>query len=371
MKYDVRILAKTALIFFGLLFLVCVWLGRREQQKGVPEGDRISCRDVEILLNALDVPMPDGITVNDTELYLTYEQYLMIYRQIGGDKMNLPDYADRYEPDFYLLKSDWYEAYRIMLAYMDSDSSVWETTVFLLKIDEETKEAFTENGALSITYSYQSPEFEENVLRQMRVYVESDQLLTVAETLSGEHELKNVWVTESADGILECFYHQTDFQAETNQDVNREQVADLIFRDGKVIKSREKSEKVHGKLLRVSDEEIEIEDYGIYPVAEGMEIYKLYGSMETLRRADLKIGYADTDYVIDNGKVCACLVSEKAAADRIRVLLKNTGSNSNYYDTVELVIDGEIVRIKADDLDIGERRSYRCDALTDRVILNI
>ena len=371
MKYDVRILTKTALIFFGLLFLVCVWLGRRGQQKEVPEGDRISCRDVEILLNALDVPVPDGITVNDAEQYLTYEQYIAIYRQIGGDKMNLPDYADRYEPDFYLIKSDWYEAYRIMLAYMDSDSSVWETTVFLLKIDEETKEAFTENGALSITYSYQSPEFEENVLRQVKVYVEGDKLLTVAETLSGEHELKNVWVTESADGILECFYHQTDFRVETNQAVNREHVADLIFRDGRVIKSREKSEKVHGKLLRVSDEEIEIEDCGIYSIAEGMEIYKLYGNTETLRRTDLKIGYADTDYVIDNGKVCACLVSEKEAADRIRVLLRNTGNNSNYYDAVELVVDGEILHVKADDLDIGERRSYRCRALTDKVILNV
>lgn len=79
---------------------------------------------------------------------------------------------------------------------------------------------------------------------------------------------------------------------------------------------KEKDEKIHGKLLWVSKEELEIEGCGIYPIAEGMEVYKLYGSLETLGRTDLKIGYADTDYVIDKGKVCACLVSEKEAATK-------------------------------------------------------
>lgn len=371
MKYDARILAKMALIFFGLLFLVCIWLGRRERIKEVPEGDRISCRDVEILLGALDVPIPDGIMASDTQSYLTYGQYIAIYREINGEAMNLPDYAERYESDFPMLKNDWYDAYRIMLAYLDSESSVWETTIFLLKIDEEKKDAYTENSALSSVYHYQSSEFEESVLRELRVYVKGEQLLTVVETLSGEHELENVWVTEAAENTLECFYHQVSFRVGTNQPAEREQVVDLTFRNGRVIESKEKKAKIHGKLMWVSDKEMEIEDFGIYPISEGMEIYKLYGNLETLRRTDLKIGYSDTDYVIDNGQICACLVSEKEAADRIRVLLKNTANNSNYYDAVELIVDGVTVRVEADDLDMGERRSYRCAALTDRVILNI
>lgn len=371
MKHDVKLLAKLALIFFGLLFLVCVWLGRRERMKEEPVGDKISCRDVEILLEALDVSVPDTMAVNDTEQYLTYGQYIEICREIGTDSMGLPDYDDRYETDFYLLKTDWYEAYRIMLAYLDPESSVWETTIFLLKVDEETGEAYTENGAMSTAYTYQSTEFEDNVLREMTVYVKGEQLLTVIRANPGEHVLKNVWVTEAMDGVLECFYHQTTFLTEADRIVERESIADLVFRDGRAVESMEKSEKIHGKLLWVSEEELEIEGEGVYPIAEGMEVYKLYGRLETLRRADLKIGYEDTDYVVEHGKICACLVSEKEAADRIRVLLKNTASNSNYHDAVELIVDGETVRIEAEDLDVGERRSYRCAALTDRVILNM
>lgn len=369
-KYSAGLIAKMALIFFGLLFLVCVWLGRRERIKEETDGEKISCRDVEILLEALDIAIPDGTIAKDEESYLTYGQYIAICDEIGGKAMNLPDYADRYEPDFKMLKSDWYEAYQIMLAYLDTESSVWETTVFPLKVDVETKELYTENGALLSPYSYQSSDFEENMFRELRVYVKGKQLLTVVEVIPGEHKLENVWVTESADGVLDCFFRQTAFRAKTNQDVQRECIADLTFLDGSIVETREKNDKIHGKLLRVSNDEIEIEGNGTFPVAEEMEVYKLYGSLETLGRTDLKIGYEDTDYVVDNGEICACLVSEKEAADRIRVLLKNTAKNSNYYDAVELVVDGETVHIETDDLKTGERRIYKSAALTDKITVN-
>lgn len=356
-----------ALIFFGLLFLVCVWLGRREKVREAPEGDKIRCRDVGILMDALNVSVSDFSLPDDGESYLTYAQYIAICRELSGDEMNLPDYADRYESDFLMLKEDWYKAYRIMLAYLDREASVWETTVFLLRIDAGDKKAYTENGALSTAYNYRSPEFEENVLRNLKVYVQGNSLLTVVEELQQEYELKNVWVTENADGMLECFYHQTLFYTQTDRNIERECIVDLTFSYGKLIKAKEKDEKVHGKLLRISEEELEIEGCGIYPLGEGMEVYKLYGSLETLSAADLRIGYADTDYVIDRGKVCACLVSEQEAADMIRVLLKNTANNSNYYDAVELTVDGEHIRIEANDLQAGERRSYRCAALTDKI----
>lgn len=371
MKYDAKIIAKAALIFFGLLFLICVWLGRKEHIKEAPQGENITCRDVEILLEALNISASDHALNGSADRYLTYEQYIAIYQQIDGASMNLPDYADRYDQEHLMLKSDWYETYRIMLAYLDSKSSVWETTVFLLRIDEETGEAYTESGALRSVYGYLSPEFKDNVLRELRVYMKGQQLLTVVETFSGEYELKNVWVTESSDGLLDCFYHQTAFRTETEQSVERETIADLSFQDGRVVRANGKTEKIHGKLLWVSDEELEIEGKGVYPISDGMEIYKLYGSLKTLGRADLKIGYADTDYVIEKGKVCACLVSVREEADRIRVLLKNTAQSSNYYDAVELVVDGESIRIEADDLEKGERRIYQSAALTDKITINV
>lgn len=375
MKYDARMLAKLALIFFGILFLVCIWLGRKERNREPLEGEKITADDAVILLQALDMDCSFIRERRDEEpdpeeeepAYLTYGQYIQIREAVRGDAMGLPDYAGRYEEEDAMLKEDWYAAYRLMLAHLDVESSIWETTVFLLKVDADTGKAYTENGGLQSPYLYRSREFEKNILRQMKVYVKGSELLTVTEVLPGEYELKNVWVMESADGVLECFYHQIDFLTEADRQVERECVADLTFRDGKPDIIREKNDKVHGKLLRMTQEELEIEGNGVYRIAEGMEVYKLYGSLETKTRADLRIGYADTDFVVEKGQICAALISEEEAADRIRVLLKNTAKNSNYHDAVELEVDGERLKIQAEDLEIGERRTFRCAALTDKV----
>lgn len=372
MNYDAKMLAKLALIFFGLLFLVCIWLGRREYTREAPEGEKITTEDVIILLQALDISMTDDSLVDifssDTE-YLTYRQYIEIRDMAGRAGADLPDYKNRYEDDHAVLRSDWYEAYKIMLAYLDTESSIWETTVFLLKIDGELKEAYTENGGIETPYHYHSSAFEQNVLQRLKVYVKGSDLLTVTEVLPEEYELKNVWVMESADGTLECFYHQIVFRAKTEETMERESVADLTFRDGRILDTQEKNEKIHGRLLRMTEEEMEIEGCGVYQIAEGMEVYKLYGSLETKAKSDLRIGYADTDFVVYRDQICAGLISGEETADRIRVLLKNAAHNSNYYDEVELVVDGETIQVKADDLKAGERRTYQCAALTDKVLL--
>ena len=47
MKFDGKQLAKLSLIFFGLLFIVCLFLGRRQAQEPLqPEGERITVEDV-------------------------------------------------------------------------------------------------------------------------------------------------------------------------------------------------------------------------------------------------------------------------------------------------------------------------------------
>ncbi len=366
-------LLKLALIFFCLLFLVCIWLGRKERDRETLQGEKITVEDVVILLKALDLSVEDLSFHNDESswsVYLTYGQYIEIYEKLNGAEMNLPDHKDKYKEEQEVLKEDWYAAYRLMLAHLDTESSIWETTVFLMKLDTESKQAYTDNGGMESPYHYRSSSFEQNVLQQLRVYVKGDEMLTVCEILRQDYVLNNVWVMEVADNVLECFYHQITFRVKTDTPVERESVADLTFRDGKLTDVREKTEKIHGKLLRVTGDELEIEGQGVYPISEDMEVYKLYGSLRTMDRADLRIGYADTDFVVYEGKVCAGLISGEEAADRIRVLLKNTVHNSDHHEEVQLVVDGETIQVRAEDLQIGERRIYQCAALTDKVLVH-
>ena len=360
---------KLALIFCGMLFFVCLLLGRRGRTKEIPEGEGISRGDTAILLEAAGVELPEGWMGQEPQAALTYGQYLELVQPLDVPAGKLPDLSAKYEESYVLLKEDWYEAYAVMLAYLHPASTVWESEVFLLGVDAQTRQAYTEEGAMTAAYEYASAAFEDEVLRRVRVYIQDRRLLTVVGELPGEHTLQNVWIMESGDGLLQCFYRQTEFTASAAQEAQRESVADLVFRDGVVAEVREKQEKINGRLLWVSDDRMEIEGCGVYPIGEGLEVYRLYGSLETLRKADLRIGYADTDYVIDDGKICACLVSRRENADRIRVLIKNTATGGNYHDEVTFTVDGQKIRIAAADLQAGERRSYRCAALTDKVVI--
>ncbi|MDE6406609.1 MAG: SpoIID/LytB domain-containing protein [Lachnospiraceae bacterium] len=392
MRFDGKQLAKLALIFFGLLFIVCLFLGRRqgqEEKPSQPEGERITVEDVEILLDALGISFPvsasdaEGQKQTDRQLseegeniYLTYGQYLALCESLAAEEWGLPDYRERYEPTQALLKEDWYRAFRIFLAYLDTESSIWETTVFVLKTDREKAEAYTENGAMQGACPYASTAFAESDLQELKVYVQGNTLLTIVEVLPEDHYLGSVWVMENKDGTLDCFYHQTVFQAALSADAlknppEREQIADLTFRDGCIVEAKERREKIHGRLLRASAQELEIEDYGVYQVAEDMEVYKLYGSLRTLEQGELRVGCADTDFVVERGKVYACLVSEEAGADQIRVLLKNTAAGSNFHETVGILVDGERIRLRSDQMTVGERRTYRSANLTDKVMVEM
>ena len=83
-KCDIKLLIKLSLIFFGLLFMLCILLGRRERKQEPPTGDKIAVQDVEILLDALGINMPE-ITQEDTH-NLTYGMYVTI-RQALQDKV--------------------------------------------------------------------------------------------------------------------------------------------------------------------------------------------------------------------------------------------------------------------------------------------
>lgn len=384
---NIKNIIKLFCIIAGMAFLFWIWTGRMETKKEMPQGEGISIEDVDILIQALGVTvefeedstkrMPEN--QNEEQEALTYGQYKIIYEQIGGADKGIPDFAEKYEDSHAFLKEDWYQAYKLMLAYLDTDSSIWKTTVFIIKVDAQNKKLYTQNSE----YNYLSSSFADSAFSKEEVYVKGEQLLTCVQVLPEETILENVWVMEINDSgqdgssgndkLMECFYHQVDFTAAADSDTVktavRECVADLTFKNGRLIRLQGKQDKIRGKLLSVSENYIEIEGYGTYETEENIEVYKLCGVLEAQKKADLMIGYDYTDFVVWNDKICACLVSREGEMDQIRVLLKNTGNGTYYYDEAIVTVDGQQTTVQADKLQDGERVSFQSIALTDAVKL--
>lgn len=391
MKENWKNFMKLLAILAGMVFLFWMWLHRMESVKEEPEGEKMRVEDVKILLEALELQIDfgeaDSAEKNDEyggdedrsdksseapdRQELTYRQYKVIYEQIGGAEKGIPDFTEKYEEEHAFLKADWYQAFQLMLAHFDVESSIWKTTVFIIKVDAQEKKLYTQNNE----YTYYSSSFADSAFFKEEVYVKGDELLTSIRTLDEKTILENVWVMEVTDQqtefALSCFYRQVEFTVPAAEQTEREQVADLTFEDGKLTNTVIKSEKIRGKLLRVTQDSMEIEGYGTYETEENLEVYKLCGVLEAQEKTDLMIGYDYTDFVVWNQKICACLVSREGEMDQIRVLLKNTAEGGYYYEKALVTVDGGQTLVEADEMDIGDRLIFQSQALTDKVKLEI
>lgn len=150
-----------------------------------------------------------------------------------------------------------------------------------------------------------------------------------------------------------------------------EDIADIYFKGGELAYISTYDERVSGKLLSVSDDKIELEGMGFYSYRDDLAVYKLYGQKEHYTKADLKIGYDFTDFVLDQeGSIVAGLVTREEKMDSIRVVVKTTGFASAYHETIAFTCDsnflvndehhlaGEEIVINADDGRFQNGRIY-------------
>lgn len=181
-----------------------------------------------------------------------------------------------------------------------------------------------------------------------------DEILTVTGYGNENGVLKHVYVTGVSDEEVRIFtdnYHiryakeggegtaQKAPVIKVDASVTAGMVADLILKPEGIAVKEKKAELINGKLLKVSDTELEIEGYGIYPIAEDMKIYRLYAQLQSMEKKDLCIGYSFTDFVLEDGKVSACLMVKDEGMEYIRVLLKNTDYTGKYHDQFSAVCD--------------------------------
>lgn len=121
--------------------------------------------------------------------------------------------------------------------------------------------------------------------------------------------------------------------------VSNDAVASVIIEGGQIIKAESFDEKINGKVLSVNDTYVTLENYGKYEFAEGMKIYKVFDGLSEGNIADVALGYEFVDFVLEDGKVCACLIVANEGMEYIRVLIKTTDFASNYHENVTFTCD--------------------------------
>lgn len=170
--------------------------------------------------------------------------------------------------------------------------------------------------------------------------------------------LYNIWLAEGKEQEIAALVDGTlctfPLKKKITMDLSGV-VADLKLKDGVVQKITIKEDTIEGKVLSITEDAIEVEQYGEIPIGRGFKVYKTYAeegmeespkaitdSYDQVEQADkdsILIGYDNTAFVVADGKICAGLILKPAQIENIRVLIKNSDYSSEYHEQVIFTSD--------------------------------
>ena len=155
-------------------------------------------------------------------------------------------------------------------------------------------------------------------------------------------ELKNVWILGSSENSITFFYEGKEQTFSTRGKVQEdlsECVGDLTVQGEEITSLVIKPDKITSKVLRVDGNGMELAGYGVLSLAEDFRVYRLYGGLAEEPTGKVLVGSEETAFIIENGKICAALLTKEQELKKIRVLLGTDGYRGYYHETVEFTAD--------------------------------
>jgi stage II sporulation protein D len=161
-----------------------------------------------------------------------------------------------------------------------------------------------------------------------------------SEKPSAEIRLENIYITGNESDTVSFLYEGEEYRIRGVLRETYQGVADICISDDEIQKIYIKQAQISGTLLSYSDNEIEVEGYGILPANEHLKVYSLtQEEVCEISLSDLAVGSESLTYVVGDGEICAVLAEEEIASESIRVLIKN--GSSLEYDSLYLTGSGE------------------------------
>ena len=151
-------------------------------------------------------------------------------------------------------------------------------------------------------------------------------------------ELKNVWVIETEGTFVTVLQEEEAVVFRLPQALREEVagcIADLTVEQGMVTAMRVKPDKIAAKVLRIGADFVELEGYGIMPLAENSSVYRVYDETKRAGWGDVVVGYTTASFVLDGENICAALIEREVEVTSIRVLLQTASYGGHFHDSVE------------------------------------
>jgi len=276
--------------------------------------------------------------------------------QVDSDliMMKLESILKNVETDYYLLGTEFHSIFEYMLSLLpDEQKQLQYESLFVLKMDAHKNEFITDQGVYgmkkwevsgitssdNLDMTGQNLEYEN---KKVRALVNENQIISIAGYLDEETTLENVYIvlgegdqiTAYVNGVNKTFYAEYPLSSSIEK-----LVGNLTVKGDQVTKVSVKPDSIQGKVLRASDDTIEIEGYGKLVLDPNFKIYKVYGEIAMEDTNAILVGYSSTKFIVSGDIISAALLTEPIEAKNIRVLLKTDEFKSIFHDKIVITSD--------------------------------
>lgn len=359
-----KVKKRVCIILISLLILLALFpfvFFRKTQ----PEGEYITKEEMvvltELLTTVLENRMDTAVFLKElvsrweVEEYVTYEHFKQ-WEDTADEVFQVLEEEEEtrlskiYKDSFYLTKQDWFSYFEKLCNTIAPEGKIVTEELLVLGDSSnvvdiagnpiEENKVFTQNGCWEKKISS-----EYIPSQQKAFYITYEGALWGVYNAEPAAALFNVWIVENTEEEFIYFYKNykvTTTKHEVLENLEREQVANLEFVLGDLQNLLLKTEKITGKVLKISSDEVEIEGLGIYPLSENIQYYRLYDRLENVGRSEIPLGYDFTDFVVEDGEIQAALLVKDEKMENIRVLIKNSNFDSYYHKEIMLEADVDL-----------------------------
>lgn len=358
---DERIRKKCVAIAVCMLLLIIMLVAGvhsgRDNEKG---GKKITAADAFRLLGYL--------SAEDFSEYISDGDYVTVGegREIYAKLCNTPStYPIKGKGDKKkLTEAEWIEIYKACVNNLGMTEQIYEENYTVIgAVQGQDNQVFTDKGLIS----YEGLDMLAEKYRSITYLMAEGMAVFKITELEETTTVKNLWIEKSRNDTLEIFTEAGTIELTgvlLGEEI-AETVADISFAQGEICNVALKKDLIHGKVLSLKEDGVEIEGYGLVKYDESFAIYKTYGELSMGQKRDLVVGYDLAEFVVGDGKLCAALVRKTPDMQNIRVLIKSSSFGEIFHDTITMEVTEETT-VKYGEtektLEPGERLTLTADS---------
>lgn len=253
----------------------------------------------------------------------------------------------RQEIGEYTKEEDWYAAFDQFLTYHELNRQICKETIGIIGGKDFVHKPELAKGQIltagAEVYSYVSDGFEQLSYTNVVAYRIENTLLAIREKMTDPVVFSEAYLEEADESGIRFFYRGCELYHPCGQKQGSEQIVTLGLRGGELISYEEDGEIISGKTLQVTEHAVTLEEQGEIPLGEVCEGYYQKEEVHSSNTSDIPIGYAFTDYLIKDGKICAFLILPKERMEYIRVAIQQSDYRGLYHKEVVLQSSEELM----------------------------